>query len=188
MFGIIFISCLSKGELKTHQKVSNWLVAITGTLSKSILILIDKFEDDKKDIINKDASWLFIIIGIIIYFGIILLRAYVYANLKLFMDESFISSSELLMFYGLIGTIISFIVCLISTFVECSGDYFKDYICPVSYTNDEENSNIKYFDNFILYFKTLNGEINDKINDKLGLEIFYEIIVILIGTVFFFIL
>ena len=101
------------------------------------------------------------------------------------MDESFISSSELLAFYGLIGTIISFIVCLISTFVECSGDYFKDYICPVSYTNDEDNSNIKYFDNFILYFKTLNGEINNKINDILGLEIIYEIIVLVIGTGFF---
>jgi hypothetical protein len=150
------------------------------------LIYIDSNEDDKKDIINKDTSWFFIFIGIFIYFCIIFLRAFVYVNLKRFMDENFISPSEILIYYGIIGTIISFIVCIISTFVECSYDISHDYICSVPYINGEHyiyNSNKKYFDNFILYFKTLNGEINNKfVSDNLGLEIFFEIIVILAGT------
>ena len=52
MFGIIFISCLSKGNTKKHQKCSLWLVAVIGTILKVSLIIIDKFEDDKKDIFS----------------------------------------------------------------------------------------------------------------------------------------
>ena len=186
MFGLIIIAWLSKGKAKKHHNFSLWFIAIICTILKVILIFIDKHEEDKNDIINKDTNWFFILFGIFAYFCIIFLRAFVYVNLKIFMDENFIPPNEILIYYGIIGTIISFIVCIISTFVECSYDFINDYICTVPNIKDEHyiyNSNKKYFDSFILYYKTLNGEINNKFfSDDLGLEIFFEIIVILAGT------
>lgn len=59
----------------------------------------------------------------------------------------------------------------------------KYYICAVPYINGKDyiyNSNIKYFDNIILYFKTLKGEINNKfVSDNLGLEIFFKYLLLL---------
>ncbi len=186
MFGLIFISYKSKENIKKHHKFSNWFIAIICSILKIILIIIDATGDDT----NKYLPWYLIVPGIFIYFVIIYIRASVYLNLKSFMDENFISSTEILIFYGLIGTIIISIVCLVSTFIECSNDSLKDYICAVPYINGKDyiyNSNIKYFDNIILYFKTLKGEINNKfVSDNLGLEIFFEIfIVIIIGNAFF---
>jgi len=189
MFGLIFISFMSKGKNEKHHKFSNYFILIFCSIFKLILIFIDASEDDRNDIINKDLPWYFIVLGFFIYMVIIFIRAYVYINLKSFMDENFMSSSEILMHYGLIGTIISLIVCLISTFEECSSGFLSEHICPVPYINGEDyiyNSKKKYFDNFILYYKTLQGEINNEFANKdLGLEIFCEILVIIIGTIFF---
>ena len=190
MFGLIFIWLLTKKNIKKHHIFSNCFILIICSILKIILIIIDANEDDKKDIINKNTPWYFIVSGIIIYLFIIFIRAIVYVNLKSFMDESFISPSKILIFYGLIGIIISFIVCLISTLVECNYDFLKNYICAVSYIKREDynnNSNIKYFENFSVYYKTLKGEINNILDkENLGLELFLEIfIVILIGNAFF---
>ena len=188
MLGLFFISFLNKEAKLNHHIFSNILIVILCSTVKIILIFIDVNEDDKNDIINKDQKW-FIFIGILFYLVIIYIRAYVYINLKTFMNDYFISSSEILILYGLIGTIISLIVCLISTFVECRTDFFKNYICAVPFINGEDyiyNSDIKYFDNFILYFKTLKGEINKKFySEKLEFEILFEIIVIIVGTILF---
>ena len=89
-------------------------------------------------------------IGIIIYLVLITLRSYVNPSLKWLMDLKYISDKKLLMIYGIFGAIISFIICIITTFVECKNKDSKDskpdiynYICKVEYNNK------LYFDNFL---------------------------------------
>ena len=180
MFGLIFISILSK-EYKIHHKISNYLILFLCSLIKIILIFIDVNEEEKNNIVNKDNIW-FIPLGIIIYLAIIFIRSYAYVKLKSIMDNKGNSYNEILIFYGLIGTIMNFIVCLVSTFKECDNDFYTNYICKVPYTEDNNvQFNKKYFENFELYFKTLMGEINNKFSI---IELFFEIIVIIFGVTF----
>jgi len=72
------------------------------------------------------------------------------------MDLKYISEKKLLMIYGLMGSIISSIICIITTYFKCKdididNDNKKDihdYICKVKY-NDT-----LYFDNFNAFPKT----------------------------------
>ena len=85
-------------------------------------------------------------IGIIVYLLLITLRSYVNSSLKWLMDLKYISDKKLLMIYGIFGAIISFIICIITTFVECKNNIdiadIYNYICKVN------NNNTLYFDDF----------------------------------------
>ena len=102
--------------------------------------------------------WL-IPVGVIIYLCLITLRSYVNCKIKWFMDLKSISSKKLLMIYGIMGTIICSIVCVITTFKECeevevnSKPDIYNYICIVNLTSN--NKTKKYFDSFYVYFKNL---------------------------------
>ena len=121
--------------------------------------------------------WYFIFIGIIIYLCLITLRAYVYIQLKYFMDLKYVSPNKLLLIYGLTGGILYSSICTFTTFVKCDDSEelnIYDYICSVKnntnntnntdntnniyYTNitNNTNNNDKYFANFIFYFTTSN--------------------------------
>ena len=86
-------------------------------------------------------------IGVFVYLILITLRSYVNSSIKWLMDLKYISEKKLLMIYGLMGAIISSIICIITTFIECKNKEEKadiyDYICKVKYDNK------LYFDNFI---------------------------------------
>ena len=81
------------------------------------------------------------------------------------MDLKYISANKLLILYGLFGTIIYIIICIVATFVECtqSSIFFNKYsnrsfVCQVLFNNTDsqitaDNANISYFDNFDIYFK-----------------------------------
>ena len=92
------------------------------------------------------------------------------------MDLKYISSTKLLFFYGILGSIICLVICTMTTFVKCdlNGDE-KDnifyYICLV-----EDNNGDKLYDSFKLYFKKFSGD----------LQSLYEIIILISGIVTFF--
>jgi len=98
----------------------------------------------------------FVPIGIMIYISFITLRSYANSSIKYLMDLKYISEKKLLMLYGLIGTIISFIFCIITTFVKCKDVEDKsniyDYICKVKYNEK------LYFDNFKAVHQTLTNK------------------------------
>ena len=94
------------------------------------------------------VHWYFIFIGIIIYLCLITLRAYVYIQLKCFMDLKYVSPNKLLLIYGLTGSILYSSICIITTFIKCGNSSIYDYICPAKNDNND-----KYFANFILYLK-----------------------------------
>ena len=95
-------------------------------------------------------------IGIFVYIILITVRSYTNSSMKWLMDLKYISEKKLLMIYGLMGAIISSIICIITTYFKCKdididNDNKKDiydYICKVKY-NDT-----LYFDNFNAFPKT----------------------------------
>jgi len=68
------------------------------------------------------------------------------------MDLKYVSEKKLLMIYGLMGAIISSIICIITTYFKCKNETpmkdIYDYICKVKY-NDT-----LYFDNFNAFPQT----------------------------------
>ena len=187
-------------DIYEHQKFALWF-NIFPCLLKIITIVLSFFDDNNKNN-NKDIKEnqkehipilynidkIYIPIGIVIYIVLITIRSYVNAKIKWFMDLKYISHSKLLLYYGIIGTIICAIISTVSTFIECKdilGIFdINDYICKIPY---HENSTYieesKYFESVIYYYRTFKGEISDEFKQ---IEIFYEIIIIIGGMITFF--
>ncbi len=197
MVELIIITYLNaymfKIEIYKHQKCAIWFT-IFPCLLKIITIILSLFDNNKEKIpILYNVNRLLIPIGIIIYLILITLRSYVNSKIKWFMDLKYISPSKLLIYYGLLGTIVCTIICTISTFVEChkSGEVkeISDYICKIPYKDENSNNtnqtkfNKIYLDSFIYYYKTFSGDISEDFSKK---EIVYEIIIIICGIITFF--
>ena len=113
-------------------------------------------------------------LGIICFFILITSRSYINSKIKWYMDLKYISPNKLLMYYGAIGTLICLIICIITTFNECSFSYksFNYSICMVI------SNGKKYIDNYFIYFIYF-------IIFK-GIEIAEELAIILLGITAFF--
>ena len=105
-------------------------------------------------------------IGILICLVLIITRSSVNLALKRFMDKLYISEFFLLMNYGLMGTIICMIVCIISTYSKCvegiekkkDFKYVYDYICRVQEPYSNSTKVNEYLENFKIYssnFRTI---------------------------------
>ena len=130
--------------------------------------------------------WVLVPLCIPIYLALITSRSYVNLKIKSFMDEKYISENYLLMVYGTIGAIISFLICFISTFVKCAKEVeiidgkndIYDYFCKVKESINNNDSYVnKYLDNFPIYFKNFNSNASD---------IMIELFIIIFGIISFF--
>lgn len=188
MLELLIITYLSanmfKLQIYKHQKLAIYLNFLP-CLLKIATIVISFYEDDENNLYEKAVWW--IPVGITIYIILISIRSYVYTKIKWFMDLKYISSTQLLIFYGILGTIICLIACGITTFFKCqsyeeNNDINKniyDYICLVQENITDSNNNNKtkiYFDNFKLYFKTFSSDI----------ELLKEISILILGFITFF--
>ena len=99
-----------------------------------------------------------ILIAIIIYFIIIIPRAYAITKIKVFMDLKYISPFKLLIIYGIIGTIICIIIGTISSFFKCNK--LVDFDINICNVKDKKNENETYFENFALYWKKQKNATN----------------------------
>ena len=182
-------SYMFKIEIYKHQKFAIWINMISGLFKVSTIIL-SLFDDNKEKMpVLYNINKLLIPIGIIIYLILIILRSYVNIKIKCFMDLKYISHNQLLIFYGLIGTITCALTTVISTFIKCNNNInefeISDYICKIPYQGSDLkfNTSGKYLENFFFYFKTFKGEIN---NEYKKYEIINEIIIIIAGVITFF--
>ena len=119
MFEIVILSYITskmfKIEIYNHQILA-LILNVFPVIFKIATIIISFNSNEKSELYIHNNKYL---IGIIFYFIPITLRSYVNAKIKWFMDLRYISPNALLIFYGLFGAIISFIICIISTFVKC---------------------------------------------------------------------
>ena len=134
---LIFISLIFRKffvfKIHSHQILGMAISMCVGTLLKiyNIVIAFTSDEDDKT-LYSKNP---YVCFFIILYFLLISARSYVNTQLKVFMDLKYISQRALLMFYGIIGTIMCLITGLIVSFVPCP-EYMKDYICKINYEKE----------------------------------------------------
>jgi hypothetical protein len=84
-------------------------------------------------------------------------KSYAISKMKYYMDLKFISPAKLLFFYGIIGTIISFIIGIIATFIKCYD--LERGICNIN--------NDKFLENFYLYFTDLGTNTSNVIQELL---------------------
>jgi hypothetical protein len=197
MFELLFVTLFTikifKIEIFSHQKCAMWF-SLVPCLFKMTNIFLSCIED--KEIIDKNLPILYVIkriyipIGIVIYMILIIGRAYVNTKIKWFMDLKYISPSKLLIYYGIMGTIICTLVSIISTYIKCDDNNnneinLYDYICKIPYNGSDINvtSNARYFENFNIYFDTFFGRVNTKYKNE---EIIYEIVIIVLGMISFF--
>ena len=181
-----------KIDIFKHQKCSTYFISIFCTILKIIALILNNVNDFERPKVPPEGSeppdekgpppieennnFIYkgnipvIIFGLLIYLFIITIRSYSNCKIKWHFDVNYIPKGKLLMFYGLIGTIICVISCIITTFIDCNKTW-----CRV---RDKEN-NLMYYDSFKIYFKYL---FNSRIS-----TIFLNILLILFfGTSFFF--
>ena len=176
MFELLVISYINakmfKLKIYRHQKLAiffNSFICLLFRLTYFILSfsLEDKGNETHGKSLFEISKW-YIILGLFIYIFIINIRAYSYTKIKWFIDLKYISETKLLIYIGFIGILISSILCIIETNIECSP---KINFCKVSYTN----SSSKHLDNFGVYYETISSLKN--------YEIIYEICLILFGMI-----
>ena len=139
-----------------HKKIGIIIIIFFCTIFK-ILSTIFRFKDDYNPKLYKEYH-AFIPIGIIIFFLIIILRAYTFCKIKWLCDTKYISPSKILLLYNLLGTILCFIVSIIPHFNPCTKNYEKiseEYKFPniICHVKEDKDSNILYYDNYSIYFK-----------------------------------
>ena len=177
MFELLVISYINAKmfnlKIYNHQMLSIFFNSFICLLFRLPYFIISFSLEEKGN--EKDPKSLFeisgwyIALGLIIYIIIITIRAYTYTKIKWFMDLKYISSTKLIINISFIGILISLILCIIQTNIECRP---KINFCEVSYNN----SSSKYLDNFGVYYETILGLKN--------YEIIIEICIILFGMIF----
>lgn len=195
MFELLFL-CILNYKLYKVQIYKHQIFAIILSLFSSFLKIgsiyisfIDNDDNYKGNLpifYEKNLPGFSIPFGILFYFFLISLRAYVNLKLKWYMDKKYFSPNKLIIYFGLMGTLIYLIICIVSNFIQCKESFppynndnidFKNYICRVNKTNFKNNNYTHYYlENYEIYFDKF-------INIK---EIWREILVIILGLISFF--
>ena len=163
MFELFFVCFIALKKFKIpiykHKKVAIAFILLLCCIMKNLSTFYRLIDDHKKRIF-KIYTWI-IPVGIFGFILISLLRAYTFCNIKVILDLKFISTSKLLFFYGLLGSLVCFIISIFPTIIPCtnsnSQNSFKniDFICNVTDIDYTNNSTIYYYDNYLVYFKSL---------------------------------
>ena len=166
MFEILSIclitSAIFKKEIYNFKKLSIGIIIFSAVFK--FFSTYHSIKDNEK-YIYKDYIW-FIPIGIISIILILLGRDYALCQIKYFFDIKYISELKLLVWLGMLGTIICLTGGLISTFISCINRDNIKYICKINYNNK------LYYDNFKAYFKNIWKE------EKVIINIFRILIVL----------
>ena len=177
MFELLFVCLMTskifKIKIYIHQKLGIIINSLCCLIIGSIrFIILANQANGIPYTFTIKYKW-FIPISIIIYLLVINSISYVFIKLKYYMNLKFIALLKLLIFYGIIGFIISSIGCIIETSMKCTGSE-KQYFCHVY---DENFENI-YIENIFIFFQNFS-----KLNAK---ERSIEIFIIFIGMIFNF--
>ena len=95
------------------------------------------------------------------------------------MDLKFISSTKLLILYGIIGFVFSTIACIIETIFKCVGSE-RDFFCKITiYEDESDDANYdSYIENINIFFEDFSSY---------GLkDIIIEIIIFFFGMIFYY--
>ena len=163
-----------KIKIYLHHKLSIYFNLIICGIYK-IIYLIFVINNDGNDSKEKSVFkyyneyWGIIPLGIITYLIIMIGRAFALSEIKVLMQYKYYSPIKLLIIYGIIGTIITTIIGIISTFIECNKFYssLALKICKI-----KDNTDITYLENFKIWWK-----------DEINITNITNIILLIIGII-----
>ena len=147
----IFMKKTFNVKLYNHQKLS-FIIIIFPFIFKVGTIILSYINPDENDpgIIYIKNRYI-IPIGIIFYIFLLISDSYILTRIKFFMDTRFISISQVLMYFGLFGSIYCLIITIVSTHIKCS--IYATNICEIK--KIDNNNTIYYFENYEIYFSGL---------------------------------
>ena len=197
MFELIILSFLNLILFKEaifRPQIIAIIFCLFSAVFKIVSLILIFFDNDNENyqgnlpIYYKKNKGLRISFGILIYILLISLRSFSNLHLKNYMTQKNISQNKLFIVFGIIGTILYSIICIISNFFTCkeiednnkNKNEFFNYICKVeekvNIIKDNNVTNITkyYLDNFPIYIEDFN---NNKISN---------IVVIFLNIISFF--
>jgi hypothetical protein len=181
LFELLIICYLSSKMLDTpinkHHKLA-MLINLFPLIIKYILIVLSaKLEKKTSNLIYIRNIWV-IPVGILICLILAFIRSFANLKIKEIIDFNSTSHRKAIMIYGLMGTIITSIVCIITSNINCNLGEIQNNVCKVS----ENNSTNNYIDSFTIYHNIFQGYSNGDSS-----QIKFEIMVIIFGVITFII-
>ena len=167
MFIILFMYIHFKIKLYNYQKCSLIFIIITNTLLILISTSFPQIKEDNtkytKTNTNKNVydlikettgNELFCIPINLLFITLSCFISFARVKIKLITYIKFIPIYSIIIYIGVIGTILTFIELLFSSFFQCNSQEMNELLCLVNDTNN----NSTYYDNIIIYFNELSGE------------------------------
>ena len=131
-------------QIYKHQKFAIFFNSVLCSLFILLPFTILLFDEE---IYNLKEKLILIPTGIISFLIIMFIRSYSNCKIKWISDFKDISVSKILIFYGLLGTIMCSLVSLFTTFVECN-----EYInCVI------KKDGKKYFEHFSIFYENFSS-------------------------------
>ena len=152
-------------KLYRHQKFAIFFSLIIGSLLKFGSFFISLDINDQNILFIKKKYW--IPLGISMFLIFITIRSYTNCKLKYLTDIKYIPILKILVLYGLSGTVISSIICIISTFKKCNS-----HICLI--TNNDITE--RHYESVLIYFEKINNFSNSEIIRELLYNILSSIL------------
>jgi hypothetical protein len=178
---LLIVSYLSSIMFHTkiykHHKLAMLLNFFPLILKYILIVLGAKLEKKTSNLIYIRHIWV-IPVGILIYSILAFIRSFANLKIKEIIDFNFTSQNKIIMIYGIMGAIITSIVCIITSNFNCSLGEIQNYICKVSENNNTNN----YIDSFPIYNNIFQGYSSGDSS-----QIKFEIMVIIFGVITFFI-
>ena len=151
--------------LYKHQKLALFLILIPCiALCVTTSFMrdgIDKYNKNYNiyDKVMSELGWIFIPIIMILYLISMIAISYGMVKIKYLIDIKFIDTYIILMVLGILGFLLSSILAIISTFIQCVGNdsIHVENICKITF-NDK-----LYFDSFLNYFQSLKDHFSFEI-------------------------
>jgi len=149
-----------KFKIYLHHKLVIYLnLIICGILKVILLIFFIYIKLDKAPVYEFYYKyWEVIPIGILAYLIIMISRAIALTEIKVLIQYKYVSATKLLIIYGIIGTIITTLIGIISTFFDCDiiSSSLEVEICKVKY-----NTNTTYLENYKVWIDDMGNNTNE---------------------------
>ena len=155
LFYELFHSRLFKTKIYKHHILSLIFILSSCSIFETIVIIL-KFTNETEDAkFFENRKWL-IPIGFISFLLFHIFKTYTNCNEKYYLEKRLIPITKYLLFYGMVGLLLSSICAVLSSCYPCGDETIpeisKDFC---GYKDDNGNY---YFSNYNLYFKDLTSE------------------------------
>jgi len=178
-------------EVDDYIKKTNMTIpSVIESLRKSIIVANNrgtKACSNEYNILLLDKYFeYFIVLVALGYLISSFLKSYSGVKLKLILNQNFVPIDIIIILIGICGFVLNIILLIISSFFACGKDKYIHQFCnSVVPDDDDEGSDIYYFDNLFLYYRTLTDDLYPRDKQEYRLRKPKDIIIEIIFSIIF---